>query len=175
MQPRRGAQPGSAFKPIVYMAGLDNGFTPSTRILDAPFVIDQGAGQGKWKPANYTKKFYGPSPMRLGIEKSRNLMTVRLAQTIGMEPVAQTAERLGVVENLPRHLSMSIGAGETTLMRLTTAYAMIVNGGQGNHADADRPDSGPRWRHRVSSRPAGLRGLRATSSGDGQEPPRLAR
>ncbi len=123
-------QPGSAFKPIVYMAGLDNGFTPSTRILDAPFVIDQGAGQGKWKPANYTKKFYGPSPMRLGIEKSRNLMTVRLAQTIGMEPVAQTAERLGVMDRLPRHLSMSIGAGETTLMRLTAAYAMIVNGGK---------------------------------------------
>lgn len=123
-------QPGSAFKPIVYMAGLENGFTPSSRILDAPFVIDQGAGQGKWKPANYTKKFYGPSPMRLGIEKSRNLMTVRLAQTIGMESVAQKAEALNVVENLPRHLSMSIGAGETTLMRLTAAYAMIVNGGK---------------------------------------------
>jgi len=123
-------QPGSAFKPIVYMAGLDNGFTPSTRILDAPFVIDQGAGQGKWKPANYTKKFYGPSPMRLGIEKSRNLMTARLAQTIGMESVALQAERLGVVDNLPRHLSMSLGAGETTLMRLTAAYGMIVNGGK---------------------------------------------
>jgi penicillin-binding protein 1A len=123
-------QPGSAFKPIVYMAGLDNGFTPSTRILDAPFVINQGAGQGKWKPANYTKKFYGPSPMRLGIEKSRNLMTVRLAQTIGMESVAMQAERLGVVDNLPHHLSMSLGAGETTLMRLTAAYAMIVNGGR---------------------------------------------
>jgi penicillin-binding protein 1A len=123
-------QPGSAFKPIVYMAGLDNGFTPSTRILDAPFVIDQGAGQGKWKPANYSNKFYGPSPMRLGLEKSRNLMTVRLAQTIGMEAVAVQAERLGVVDNLPRHLSMSIGAGETTLMRMTSAYAMIVNGGK---------------------------------------------
>ncbi len=123
-------QPGSAFKPIVYMAALENGFTPSSRILDAPFVIDQGAGQGKWKPANYTKKFYGPSPMRLGIEKSRNLMTVRLAQTIGMESVAQKAGALGVVDNLPRHLSMSIGAGETTLMRLTAAYAMIVNGGK---------------------------------------------
>lgn len=123
-------QPGSAFKPIVYMAGLENGFTPSSRILDAPFVIDQGAGQGKWKPANYSKKFYGPSPLRLGIEKSRNLMTVRLAQTIGMESVAQKAEKLGVVDYLPRHLSMSIGAGETTLMRMTAAYAMIVNGGK---------------------------------------------
>lgn len=123
-------QPGSAFKPVVYMAGLDSGFTPSSRILDAPFVIDQGPGQGKWKPANYTKKFYGPSPMRLGIEKSRNLMTVRLAQTIGMEQVASYAERLNVVDHLPRQLSMSIGAGETTLMRLVTAYATIVNGGK---------------------------------------------
>ncbi|MGB0573109.1 MAG: penicillin-binding protein 1A [Alphaproteobacteria bacterium] len=123
-------QPGSAFKPVVYMAALDNGFTPSTRILDAPFVIDQGAGQGKWKPANYTNKFYGPSPMRLGIEKSRNLMTVRLAQTIGMEQVATYAERLKVVDHLPRQLSMSIGAGETTLMRLVAAYATVVNGGK---------------------------------------------
>ena len=123
-------QPGSAFKPFVYMAGLDAGMTPSTLILDAPFVIDQGPGLGKWKPANYTRNFYGPSPMRLGIEKSRNLMTVRLAQTVGIDAVADTAERFGVVDNLPRQLSMSIGAGETTLLRLTTAYAMIVNGGK---------------------------------------------
>ncbi len=123
-------QPGSAFKPFVYLAALDSGFTPSTLILDAPFVIDQGPGLGKWKPANYTKKFYGPSPMRLGIEKSRNLMTVRLAQTVGMEKVADYAERLRVMDNIPRQLSMSIGAGETTLLRLTTAYAMIVNGGK---------------------------------------------
>ncbi len=123
-------QPGSAFKPVVYMAALDNGFTPSTRILDAPFVIEQGAGQGKWKPANYTNKFYGPSPMRLGIEKSRNLMTVRLAQTIGMEKIATYAERLRVVDHLPRQLAMSIGAGETTLMRLVAAYATMVNGGK---------------------------------------------
>ncbi len=123
-------QPGSAFKPVVYMAALDNGFTPSTRILDAPFVIEQGPGQGKWKPANYTNKFYGPSPMRLGIEKSRNLMTVRLAQTIGMEQVATHAERLRVVDHLPRQLAMSIGAGETTLMRMVAAYATIVNGGK---------------------------------------------
>jgi penicillin-binding protein 1A len=123
-------QPGSAFKPIVYLAGLDSGFTPSTRILDAPFVIDQGPGQGKWKPANYSKTFYGPSPMRLGIEKSRNLMTVRLAQTIGMERVAEYAERLKVVDHLPRQLGMSIGAGETTLMRIVTAYATVVNGGK---------------------------------------------
>ncbi len=123
-------QPGSAFKPFVYLAALDSGFTPSTLVLDAPFVIDQGPGLGKWKPANYTNKFYGPAPMRLGIEKSRNLMTVRLAQTVGIEKVAQYAERLGVMDNIPRQLSMSIGAGETTLLRLVTAYAMIVNGGK---------------------------------------------
>ena len=122
-------QPGSAFKPFVYMAGLDSGYTPATLILDAPFVIDQGEGLGKWKPANYTRVFYGPSTMRLGMEKSRNLMTVRLAQTIGIDVVADYAERFGVVDHLPRQLSMSLGAGETTLMRMATAYAMIVNGG----------------------------------------------
>jgi penicillin-binding protein 1A len=123
-------QPGSAFKPFVYLAGLDSGFTPATLILDAPFVIDQGQGQGKWKPANYTKKFYGPTRMRVGIEKSRNLMTVRLAQTIGMEKVAEYGQRFNVVDYMPRVLSMSLGAGETTLIRLTTAYAMLVNGGR---------------------------------------------
>ncbi|MCP5373976.1 MAG: penicillin-binding protein 1A [Hyphomicrobiales bacterium] len=123
-------QPGSAFKPIVYLAALDKGFTPATRILDAPFVIDQGPGLPKWRPANYTKKFYGPSTMRLGIEKSRNLMTVRLAQTIGMETVVDYARRFGVVTDMPETLSMALGAGETTLLDLTTAYAMIVNGGK---------------------------------------------
>ncbi len=123
-------QPGSAFKPFVYLAALDSGFTPSTLILDAPFVIDQGPGLPKWRPANYTKKFYGPSTMRLGIEKSRNLMTVRLAQTVGMDKVATYAKRFGVVDNMPETLSMSLGAGETTLLRLTTAYAMLVNGGK---------------------------------------------
>jgi penicillin-binding protein 1A len=123
-------QPGSSFKPFVYMAALDAGYSPSTIILDAPFVIDQGPGLPKWRPSNYSDQFYGPSTMRLGIEKSRNLMTVRLAQAIGMERVATYAERFGVVDTLPRHLSMSLGAGETTLMRLTSAYAMLVNGGK---------------------------------------------
>jgi penicillin-binding protein 1A len=123
-------QPGSAFKPFVYLAGLDMGFTPSTRILDAPFVIDQGPGLPKWRPANYGKKFYGASTMRLGIEKSRNLMTVRLAQTIGMERVAEYAERFGIVDDLPETLAMALGAKETTLIRLTTGYAMLVNGGK---------------------------------------------
>ncbi len=123
-------QAGSAFKPFVYLTAVDSGFTPSSLILDAPFVIDQGPGLGRWKPANYTKKFYGPSTMRLGLEKSRNLMTVRLAQTIGIEKVASNAERLNIVDAMPRVLSMALGAAETTLLRLTTAYAMLVNGGK---------------------------------------------
>ncbi len=128
VQARR--QPGSAFKPFVYLAGLDSGFTPATLILDAPFVLDQGAGLGKWKPANYTRKFYGPTPMRVGIEKSRNLMTVRLAQTVGMEKIVDYARRFGIMDNMDPMLSMSLGAGETSLMRVTTAYAMLVNGGR---------------------------------------------
>ena len=128
VQARR--QPGSAFKPFVYLAALDKGFTPSSLILDAPFVIDQGPGLPKWRPANYTKKFYGPSTMRLGIEKSRNLMTVRLAQTVGIEAIARYATRFNIVDRLPHQLSMSLGAGETTLLRLTAAYAMLVNGGK---------------------------------------------
>jgi penicillin-binding protein 1A len=123
-------QPGSSFKPFVYIAALENGFTPSSRILDAPFVIDQGPGLPKWKPANYTNRFYGPSTLRLGIEKSRNLMTVRLAQFLGMEAVGDYASRFGVSPNLPPQLSMSLGAGETTLLQLTAGYAMFVNGGK---------------------------------------------
>ena len=123
-------QPGSAFKPIVYLAAMENGFTPASLVLDAPFVIDQGPGLGKWKPANYTNKFYGPSTLRLGMEKSRNLMTVRLAQYIGIDTVASYAERLHVIDDMPEILSMALGAGETSLMRLTTAYAMLVNGGK---------------------------------------------
>ena len=123
-------QPGSAFKPFVYLAALDSGYTPATIVLDAPFVIDQGPGLRKWKPANYTRKFYGPTPMRIGIEKSRNLMTVRLAQTIGMEKIVDYARRLGIVNDMPQMLSMALGAGETTLLNLTTAYAMLVNGGK---------------------------------------------
>ncbi len=123
-------QPGSAFKPFVYLAALGAGFTPSSLVLDAPFVIDQGPGLGKWKPMNYGEKFYGPSTMRLGIEKSRNLMTVRLAQTIGMDAVVEVAKRFDIVDDMPPILSMALGAGETTLLRLTNGYAMLVNGGK---------------------------------------------
>ncbi len=122
-------QPGSSFKPFVYMAALDNGFTPASVIMDAPFVIDQGPGLGLWKPSNYSMDFLGPVPLRVGIEKSRNLMTVRLADLVGMDKVAPYAERLGVVQTLPRHLSMALGAGETTLFKMATAYGMIDNGG----------------------------------------------
>ncbi len=123
-------QPGSAFKPFVYAAALDQGYTPSDLVLDAPFVIDQGYGQGKWKPANYSNKFYGPSTLRLGIEKSRNLMTVRLAQSIGMDPIVDYAKRFGLVDDMPATLAMSLGAAETTLLRITAAYSMLVNGGK---------------------------------------------
>ena len=123
-------QPGSAFKPFVYLAALDNGYSPTTRILDAPLVVDQGLGKPKWKPANYTKRFYGPSIMRVGIEKSRNLMTARLAMRLGMEEVQTYARKFGLNEDLPLLLSMSLGAGETTLLRLTAAYGMLVNGGK---------------------------------------------
>ena len=123
-------QPGSSFKPLVYAAALDNGYTPSTQVLDAPLEIDQGAGQGVWAPQNYEGKFYGPSTLRFGIEKSRNVMTVRLAQDIGMPLVAEYAKRFGVYDDLPPYLSFSLGAGETTLLRMVTAYSMFDNGGR---------------------------------------------
>lgn len=126
-------QPGSAFKPFVYMAALNKGFTPSSLILDAPFEYDQGPGLPIWKPENYSQLFYGPTPLRRGIEKSRNVMTVRLANSIGMEAVVEEAKKFGVVDDMPTLLSFSLGAKETTPMRLATAYGMIVNGGKKIH------------------------------------------
>ncbi|HWE78746.1 MAG TPA: penicillin-binding transpeptidase domain-containing protein, partial [Pseudolabrys sp.] len=123
-------QPGSSFKPIVYSAALDNGYTPSSLVLDAPIEIDQGPGLGVWKPENYEHNFFGPSTLRFGIEHSRNVMTVRLAQDVGMPMIADYAKRFGVYDNLPPYLSFALGAGETTLMRMVTAYAMIDNGGR---------------------------------------------
>jgi penicillin-binding protein 1A len=122
-------QPGSAFKPFVFLAALEEGFTPTRIVLDAPFVIDQGPGLPKWRPVNYGGTFLGPVPMRVGLEQSRNLMTVRIAQAVGMDKVAQVAEDFGIVDKLPHMLSMSLGAGETTLLRLSAAYGMLVNGG----------------------------------------------
>jgi penicillin-binding protein 1A len=123
-------QPGSSFKPFVYAAALDNGYTPSTIVLDAPVEIEQGPGAAAWRPENYEGKFYGPATLRFGLEHSRNVMTVRLAQDIGMPLIAEYAKRFGVYDDLPPYLSFSLGAGETTLLRMTTAYAMFDNGGR---------------------------------------------
>ena len=123
-------QPGSAFKPFVYAAALENGFTPSTLVLDAPFVMDQGEGLKTWKPVNYGKKFYGPSTLRIGIEKSRNLMTVRVAQKVGFDEISKITNNLGIYKNVPELLSVSLGSAETTLIKLTNAYCTFVNGGK---------------------------------------------
>ena len=123
-------QPGSAFKPFVYMSALKDGFTPSTLILDAPYVIDQGPGLPKWKPSNYAEKFYGLGTLRIGVEKSRNLMTIRLADKLGMNKILKTAEDFNLHKGLDNNLSMALGAGVVTLKDLTNAYAMIVNGGK---------------------------------------------
>ena len=123
-------QPGSSFKPIVYSAALDNGYTPSSIVVDAPIEIDQGPGVGIWRPENYEGKFFGPQTLRFGIEHSRNVMTVRLAQDIGMPMIGEYAKRFGVYDNLPNYLSYALGAGETTVMRMVTAYSMFANGGR---------------------------------------------
>ena len=122
-------QPGSAFKPFVYMAALDHGFTPATLVLDAPFVIEDRPGHF-WSPVNYSGEYYGPTPIRVGVEKSRNLMTVRLADYLGMPMITEVAGRMGIIKDMPEQLSMALGAGETTLLDLTTAYAELVNGGK---------------------------------------------
>jgi penicillin-binding protein 1A len=124
-------QPGSSFKPFVYSAALDNGYTPSSLVVDAPIEIDQGPGMGVWRPENYTTgKYAGPATLRFGIEQSRNLMTVRLAQDIGMPLIGEYAKRFGVYDSLPNYLSYSLGAGETTVLRMVTAYSMFANGGK---------------------------------------------
>ncbi len=123
-------QPGSSFKPFVYAAALDNGYTPSSVVLDAPIKVKQGGRLGIWSPKNYGGKFAGPSTLRLGIEKSRNLMTVRLAKDMGMPLVAEYAKRFGVYDQLQPVLSMSLGAGETTVIRMVSGYSVLANGGK---------------------------------------------
>ena len=123
-------QPGSAFKPFVYAAALENGFTPSTLVLDAPFVMEQGEGLKTWKPENYGKQFYGPSTLRTGIEKSRNLMTVRVAQKVGLNQISNITNSFGIYNDIPELLSVSLGAAETTLIQLTNAYCTFANGGK---------------------------------------------
>ncbi|KQT83427.1 penicillin-binding protein 1A [Aurantimonas sp. Leaf443] len=122
-------QPGSSFKPFVYAAALDNGYTPASVVLDAPISLPDGNG-GFWTPSNYGGGSAGPSTLRLGIEKSRNLMTVRLAKDMGMELVAEYAERFGIYDKLGRYLPMALGAGETTVLRMVSAYSVIANGGR---------------------------------------------
>jgi penicillin-binding protein 1A len=121
-------QPGSSFKPFVYAAALDSGFTPATIIVDAPIEVD--TPQGLWTPKNASGKYYGPTPMRTGVEQSRNLMTIRIAQEIGMETVAAYAERFGVYDRMSPYLANALGAQETTLYKMVAAYAMFANGGE---------------------------------------------
>ena len=123
-------QPGSSFKPFVYAAALDNGYTPSSVVMDAPIEIDQGPGLGIWRPDNYSNEFYGPQTLRVGIERSRNVMTVRLARDMGMPLVSEYARRFGIYDDLDPLLAMALGSGETTVMRMTAAYSVIDNGGR---------------------------------------------
>ena len=123
-------QPGSAFKPFVYALALENGYTPSTLILDAPLVLEQGSDLKMWKPENYGKKFYGPSTLRMGLEKSRNLMTVRIAKDLGLKKLVNFSKQLGIYDNPSELLSISLGSAETTLLKLTSAYCSFVNGGK---------------------------------------------
>ncbi|WP_407525633.1 penicillin-binding protein 1A [Methylobacterium oryzisoli] len=123
-------QPGSSFKPIVYAAALDNGYTPSSIVLDTPITIEAGPGQEAWTPSNYDGKSGGPHTLRYGIEHSKNLMTVRLSKDIGMPLIAEYARRFGVYDDMLPVLPMSLGAGETTVMRMVTAYSMLDNGGR---------------------------------------------
>ncbi len=123
-------QPGSAFKPFIYTLALENNYSPSTLILDAPLVLKQGSDLKMWKPENYGKKFYGPSTLRKGLEKSRNLMTVRIAQDLGLKKIVNFSKQLGIYENPEELLSISLGSAETTLIKLTTAYCSFLNGGK---------------------------------------------
>jgi len=123
-------QPGSAFKPFIYALALENNFTPSTLILDAPIVLDQGNDLKMWKPENYGKKFYGSSTLRTGVEKSRNLMTVRVAQELGIDKIITFSKKLKIYEDPDELMSISLGSAETTLLKITTAYCSFVNGGK---------------------------------------------
>ena len=123
-------QPGSAFKPFIYALALENNYTPTSLVLDAPLVLDQGDDLKMWKPENYGKKFYGPSTLRTGLEKSRNLMTVRIAQNLGLNKIINFSKNLGIYEDPKELLSISLGSAETTLMQLTSAYSAFLNGGK---------------------------------------------
>ncbi|WP_298124224.1 penicillin-binding protein 1A [Brevundimonas sp.] len=123
-------QPGSAFKPFVYAAALEGDFTPASIVLDAPISFAGGPNGTRWTPENYSREFYGPQSLRRGLELSRNVMTVRLAQDVGMQNIVDLAEKMGVADDMPPNLSVSLGAGETTPLHLTAAYSAFVNGGR---------------------------------------------
>jgi penicillin-binding protein 1A len=124
-------QPGSSFKPIVYSAAMDNGYTPSTVVMDAPLEIAQGPGQEIYHPENYSSgKYNGPTTLRNALRLSLNTVTVRLAQDIGMPLIGEYAKRFGVYDEVPNYLSYALGAGETTVLRMATAYSMFDNGGK---------------------------------------------
>ncbi|MDA9721069.1 PBP1A family penicillin-binding protein [Candidatus Pelagibacter sp.] len=123
-------QPGSAFKPFIYALALENNFLPTTLVLDAPIVLDQGSDLKMWKPENYGKKFYGPSTLRTGIEKSRNLMTVRIAQELGIDKIVNFSKKLNIYDNPDELMSVSLGSAETTLLKITSAYCSFINGGK---------------------------------------------
>jgi penicillin-binding protein 1A len=141
-------QPGSSFKPFVYATALDNGYTPSSVVVDGPIEIDQGPGLPPWRPRNFEAKFAGPRPLRYGIEHSLDLMTVRLAKDVGMPLIVEYAKKFGIYDDLKPYLPMALGAGETTVLRLTTAYSMLANGGRRINATLiDRIQD--RWGHTI--------------------------
>ena len=123
-------QPGSAFKPFVYAVALENDYSPNSIVLDAPFIAEQGIGLKNWKPENYGKKFYGPSTLRKGVEYSRNLMTVRIAEDLGLKKILKLSKELNIYDDIPELLSVSLGSAETTLLNITSAYASFANGGK---------------------------------------------
>ena len=122
-------QLGSSFKPFVYITALENGYTPVSKVLDAPFVIDDLSKDGVWRPTNYGDKFYGLSTLRLGIEKSRNLMTIRLSDQVGLNKVSEISKKLGIYDKFPLLISSSLGSLESSLIKITAGYASIANGG----------------------------------------------
>ncbi len=165
-------QPGSSFKPFVYATALDNGYTPSSIVLDAPIEISLGPGLGVWRPENFEGKSGGPHTLRYGVEQSINQMTVRLARDVGMPLIAEYAKRFGIYDDLPPYLSMSLGAGETTLMRMVTAYSMLANGGRKIKSTLiDRIQD--RWGHTIYRHDERTCQGCNEATWDGQEEPKL--
>jgi len=167
-------QPGSTFKPFVYAAALDNGYTPATKVLDAPFELDLGPGQGIWRPENFeVGEYLGEATLRRGLELSHNLMTVRLAWQLGMDKVAPLVERMGVYDRMPRYLANALGSQDTTLMRMVAAYSEFVNGGkkiQPSLVDRVQDRNGKTiWRHDARK----CEGCNAANWTEGQQEPLL--